>query len=712
MATLEEIVVQLTAETASLKAEMQSATKSVQGATDKMDKAIEEFSKNSSKNTSFFQTTMATMTGFLGSQAVLGAFGALKDAVGFLTENLREGAEEAINEERALAGLAQSLASSGNFSKEAAADLNEYAASMEGLAQTSQDVILGNLSILSSLTKLDKEGLKVAQTAAIELSAALNKDLGTTTEMVAKAINGNDMAFKKLGITMNLTSDKSKNLEIIMAALADKGGAAAAKMNTFGGALFLLKDAYGDVFKEAAKAITQNQVVISVIAKVSEMFNSFTDYIKNNGEAVRNDLGAALIGLLDIIQNLVSGLSTFFKYANAGFSTMATGVSTLVNGFMALGWALEGNKEKATAYFDKIVASAESTNKAWEDVSKNNFLDDAAVKIGELKQTAQVAFDEMIKKPYDATASLGNFNNSVKKTGELTKEQADILKSFATGLAQSQMALDASYQQSVAMLQETNAQKMALLQDDYAGQIEQQSIFLQQQQALRDSQYQTEQAALAQARANNLVTEQEFAAAKLALDNKYALDKAKIETQKIQDEAKFNKTRQENFKDTMNTIATLSQSGNKELAAIGKAAAITNATIDGYAAVQKALASAPPPFNFALAALVGAASAANVAKIAGVGLKSGITEVPRSAGGGNNGDNFPAVLQAGERVVDSQTNQDLKAFLANQNGGGRNVNITLTIMPGTGITREQAGQFIEDLNNYFASGGSKLVGAL
>jgi tape measure domain-containing protein len=65
------------------------------------------------------------------------------------------------------------------------------------------------------------------------------------------------------------------------------------------------------------------------------------------------------------------------------------------------------------------------------------------------------------------------------------------------------------------------------------------------------------------------------------------------------------------------SLATLSNSSNKKLAAIGKAAAIAQATIDGIVAVQKALASAPPPYNYALAAAVGVAAAANVAKIAG-----------------------------------------------------------------------------------------------
>jgi len=82
------------------------------------------------------------------------------------------------------------------------------------------------------------------------------------------------------------------------------------------------------------------------------------------------------------------------------------------------------------------------------------------------------------------------------------------------------------------------------------------------------------------------------------------------------------KERVDNFKSTMGSIATLSQSGNKALAAIGKSAAITTATIDGIAGVQKAWALGPilgPP----LAALVGVATAANVAKIAGIPLAEG-----------------------------------------------------------------------------------------
>lgn len=96
---------------------------------------------------------------------------------------------------------------------------------------------------------------------------------------------------------------------------------------------------------------------------------------------------------------------------------------------------------------------------------------------------------------------------------------------------------------------------------------------------------------------NNMITENQYTQAKYALD------------------AKLTQAKLAGTSDALDTISQLSSSKNKELAAIGKAAAVANATIKGIEAVQNALAAVPPPFNFALAALVGVATAANVAKI-------------------------------------------------------------------------------------------------
>ncbi|MBK5518429.1 hypothetical protein [Pseudomonas sp. TH10] len=75
--------------------------------------------------------------------------------------------------------------------------------------------------------------------------------------------------------------------------------------------------------------------------------------------------------------------------------------------------------------------------------------------------------------------------------------------------------------------------------------------------------------------------------------------------------------------DFFGSMASLSQSGHKTLGAIGKAAAIAQATISGYTAIQNALAVPPFPVGIALAVAAGVTTAANIASIAGVGFSAG-----------------------------------------------------------------------------------------
>jgi hypothetical protein len=143
-------------------------------------------------------------------------------------------------------------------------------------------------------------------------------------------------------------------------------------------------------------------------------------------------------------------------------------------------------------------------------------------------------------------------------------------------------------------------------------------------------------------------------------------------------EKNTNAGRAANFRSTLSTIATLSSSNNKTLFDIGKAAAIAQGTIDGIAATQKALASAPPPFNFALAALVGVASAANLAKIASAKppsfQNSGIVPGQPPIGGG---DNTQANVSSGELILDL-AKQDV---VADRLSGGNDI-IQVNLMVG------------------------------
>lgn len=105
-------------------------------------------------------------------------------------------------------------------------------------------------------------------------------------------------------------------------------------------------------------------------------------------------------------------------------------------------------------------------------------------------------------------------------------------------------------------------------------------------------------------------------------------------------DAVLNEQQIKNRADTLNTIATLQNANSKELAAIGKAAAITQIAIETPVAIAKALSAFPPPANFIAAGVVGVAMAAQAARIAGVQLADG--GIVRATPGG-----VPAIIGEG-----------------------------------------------------------------
>lgn len=78
------------------------------------------------------------------------------------------------------------------------------------------------------------------------------------------------------------------------------------------------------------------------------------------------------------------------------------------------------------------------------------------------------------------------------------------------------------------------------------------------------------------------------------------------------DEEEMRTKRNDAIASSLTIMSTLARSKNAELHAIGKASAISMAIVDTYAAANKALASVPPPWGFALAAGVITAGLANV----------------------------------------------------------------------------------------------------
>lgn len=131
---------------------------------------------------------------------------------------------------------------------------------------------------------------------------------------------------------------------------------------------------------------------------------------------------------------------------------------------------------------------------------------------------------------------------------------------------------------------------------------------------------------------------------------------------------KYNEYKLQNTSDFFGALAGVTEKGTGVVGAISKAAAVAEATIQGYLAVQKALASAPPPFNYVAAAAVALKTGQQVAGILSTNVGSYAKGGQFIVGGrgGIDKNNINMNVTRGERV----TVETVKQQRANDNGGG------------------------------------------
>ena len=123
-----------------------------------------------------------------------------------------------------------------------------------------------------------------------------------------------------------------------------------------------------------------------------------------------------------------------------------------------------------------------------------------------------------------------------------------------------------------------------------------------------------------------------------------------------------------NTRESLNTIATLQSSKIKELFFIGKAAALAQATINGYEAVSKAFAVGGP-LGFILGPLVAVAVGAQIAGIAS--QQPGFAEGGIVGGSSFTGDRQSIRVNSGEGVITrDQQSKLFDALNGDQLGGG------------------------------------------
>ncbi|MBC96411.1 MAG: hypothetical protein CME63_01570 [Halobacteriovoraceae bacterium] len=243
-------------------------------------------------------------------------------------------------QQQAVEDFNTSLRLSGKFSKEASLGFQEYASQLQANSVVGDEVILKNAALIQNLGKLENDALKGATQAALDMSAALGISLASASTLVGKAAAGEISSFTRYGVVIEKGATNAETFANALTRLNDSfGGAAAAKVNTYQGASEQLSNTYGDLLESAGDFVVQNPLVVEAFKlaskEISNLITSVKGFLGNGGI---NEINNELIRTAFVINDNV--IIPFQKLLDVGdfvFSSLVSGVQTIINGFTALG---------------------------------------------------------------------------------------------------------------------------------------------------------------------------------------------------------------------------------------------------------------------------------------------------------------------------------------------------------------------------------------
>ena len=292
--------------------------------------------------------TSSSLTSTLGGSfskigAAVGAIGAAFASGAFLGKAI----EEAKNAEKANNAFAASLAQIGAYSQDAVTKFSNYADALSAQTGISDDAIKGNASMLVTLGKLSGEGLERATAASLDLAQALQIDIGTAFDMVAKSANGTVGTLSKYGFSVDKNLSSSDKFQSILGQIEGRfGGLAKTNLNTFSGQMDNLGNSFNKIFEAVGGLFTGggDGVLKKAIGFFADFFRQTAGFIEEWGQknqSVISQLVDNFITLGSVINTVViRPIELLGRISYVVFNGIITGINAIIAGSFQVGKAI------------------------------------------------------------------------------------------------------------------------------------------------------------------------------------------------------------------------------------------------------------------------------------------------------------------------------------------------------------------------------------
>ena len=541
------------------------------------------------------------------------------------------------NAEMISARLEASLRNQGITSAYVAKELNDYAQELQNVYGVSADVVKNGMRLLVNFGVVGDE-LKQATNAAYSLSQGLGIDLQSAFQMVARAAEGNTTALSRYGIKVDSTKTQSEQFAQALEQIDGKfGQLAGSSANNLITKTNVLKETWDDFKKQVGAAFEPlGQLIVNVLTKgvhgLQIAFRFCTDTINILVESGVQGFNYVSLGILKTKETLQELSLKTLEFRNAIGLASDEAVDMARKNLEATQAEIGRKKEQielfrqSTQYLeserDALAAnSAESKKAAEEQIA-------AAQKRMEAERLAEEA-----KKKAEEEA---------KKRAE---QEARDAENRAKRVSDFKLQTHMDYLNTIAEMEKAQtgyeqAEILARTDIDY--------------QAKRTA-LENQIAYLEEYKANDLAAKMELQEQLMVLDEEYANFQRTLQAEQEANKISFNALdkfladeRTKTALNSLNYISQLQNAKSKEMAAVGKAAAIATATVDTYKAANaaySAMAGIPivgPALGAAAAAAAIATGLMNVGKIVGIQLAVGTPNIPQD---------MVATVHQGEIVV-------------------------------------------------------------
>jgi TP901 family phage tail tape measure protein len=550
---------------------------------------------------------------------------------------------------------------------------------------STDEAVTGIRSVLAGIVKPAEQASKAAQDLGINFSTAGIEAAGGfgnfLTDVIQKT-NGSAEALGKLFPNVNALSTV---LNVAGGNLKDFNDLLDGNRAAVEGAT-ATQDAFTRLQQSADFQIQKFTNSLSVLpqafltgfeAPVSRAFQALNQFIGTTGI----DLA---VGAFQTLNNAIQNTRLFVAGLEQAFFSSIEGINNFAIGAIDAAIAAQSLLGLDTSGLEQTRAGLQANADAAREVAAE--IENSAVAIATSQQKLN---DEIAAGGESIQASLTGTQIVYEETARKKAETDDAQVSSEETKISTIQLLQQGEQERIAEQKELEAIEQEIAQEEQFLKLEE---AFGREQALKEVQAAEELAR----QGKEDQAKQKLAAKFDAAEKKIADEKRKTA---LADEAAF-----------FQAATSLASSENKTLAAIGKAAAITQIAIATPQAVASSFAFGAsiggPPLGFVFGAIAAAAQAAQAAKVAGISFQTGGI-VP---GQPSNRDNQLISVAGGEAVLNrgQQTNL-FNAINSGDLGGGGGDNISINIEAGpAGVQDDQIDNLVSALNDRQEFGNATL----